>query len=242
MAHLQPLKFVQVLPVAKHTATVFFLHGLGDSGSGWEPVADMLSDSLPHVKWILPNARMQPVAINYGMPSPSWFDIYALGDRSMPQREDEKGALESVAEIDAMIDAEITKNNIPSERIIVGGFSQGGALTMLIGATTQRKLGGIIVLSGWLPLRSKIQSMVSPNLKTVPIFQGHGARDNVVQYEWGRLSFEYLKEKLGVKEAEPGKFKEGGIVFKTYQGLTHSASDKEITDLGQWLREVLPDT
>jgi len=241
MAHLQPLKFVQVLPTAKHTATVFFIHGLGDSGSGWEPVADMLSDGLPHVKWVLPNARMQPVTLNYGMPSPSWFDIFALGDRSMPEREDEKGTLESAAAIDALIKDEIEKNNIPSQRIIVGGFSQGGALSMLIGLTTQRRLGGIIVLSAWLPLRNQVGSMLSPHLATLPIFQGHGKRDDVVQYEWGRLSSEYLQEKFGVKQAEPGKLKEGGLQFKSYEGLTHSASDREITDLGEWLKEVLPD-
>ncbi|EJU06398.1 acyl-protein thioesterase 1 [Dacryopinax primogenitus] len=240
MAHLQPLKFVQVLPKAKHTATVFFMHGLGDSGAGWAPVADMLSEKLPHVKWILPNARTQPVTVNWGMDSPSWFDIYTLGDRSMPQREDERGMLDSVVSIEALVADEIEKNNIPSERIIVGGFSQGGALSMLFGTTTKHKLGGIVVLSAWLPLRDKIASMVSPELKTLPIFQGHGVQDAIVQCEWGRLSGEYLKEKFGVKVAEPGKLKEGGIIFKTYQGLLHGASDEEIEDLSKWLQEVLP--
>ena len=163
-----------VLPAkTAHTATVIFLHGLGDSGSGWEPVAQMLAPQLPHVKWILPNAYglllscyihtsnssnrpMQRVTLNMGMQMPAWYDIKSLENRTTG--EDEDGMWKTVAQVSTMIQTEIS-GGIPSERIILGGFSQGAAMSLLSGVSMEHKLGGLAVLSGYLPLSTKIQDV-----------------------------------------------------------------------------------
>ncbi|KAG8984051.1 hypothetical protein FRB90_005602, partial [Tulasnella sp. 427] len=154
MAALQALKSVVVAPKAAHTSTVIFLHGLGDSGYGWEPVADTLAPKFPNTKWILPHAPSTPVTINMGMKMPSWFDIMSLNDFD---EEDEPGIIKASLSINQLITAEVD-GGIAASNIILGGFSQGCALAVMTGLTTERKLGGLVALSGWLPLRRKIKA------------------------------------------------------------------------------------
>jgi len=97
MSQLKLSAVIQKSLLPKHTATVIFLHGLGDSGEGWAPVTKQLGQYLPHVKFILPNAPVQPVTLNLGMSMPSWYDIYSL---SHLEQEDEKGMLQSVLQGD----------------------------------------------------------------------------------------------------------------------------------------------
>ena len=129
----------------------------------------------------------------------------------------------------SLIEDEI-KNGIPSERIVLGGFSQGGAMSLMAGVTAPTELGGIFGLSCYLLLKDKVQSMVpadSPN-KATPIFMGHGDADQTVKYQWGQQTASKLKA-WGFD-----------VNFKTYRGLPHSACPEEIDDLETYLNGRIP--
>jgi len=136
--------------------------------------------------------------------------------------------LSSAQAINEIITAEVDAG-IPSDKIVIGGFSQGCVMATLTGLTTERKLAGIVALSGWLPLRNKMKAMMSDHARNLPIFWGHGTMDPVVQYKWGQMSANILKEDLKVKD----------VTFKSYD-MGHSSHPKEIQDLKEWLSNVLP--
>ncbi|KAF2839949.1 Phospholipase/carboxylesterase [Patellaria atrata CBS 101060] len=219
-----------VVPALKrHTATVIVAHGLGDSGIGWIWLAEnwRRRGKFEQVKFIFPNAPSIPITLNGGMSMPGWYDILSLGD--INRREDEVGILKSREYFHSLISQE-TSNGIPSERIVVGGFSQGGAMSLISGLTCPQKLGGIFGLSSYLLLQGKMREMVpedNPNKET-PIFMGHGDQDEVVQYRWGKLTADTLKD-WG-----------WNVDFKTYPGLPHSADPDEIDDLENYLNERIP--
>ncbi|EPQ58937.1 Phospholipase/carboxylesterase [Gloeophyllum trabeum ATCC 11539] len=239
---LQPLKVLSVASCTRHTATVIFVHGLGDSGHGWKPVADILQGDpgLSHVKWVLPHAPTRRVTANRGMEMPAWYDIVAFGADSDPP-EVEEGMLQSVRSLERLIANEVSEGIDPS-RIVLGGFSQGGTMSLLTGLTIEMKLGSIVVLSGRLALKSKIKTMLSPHAKSVPIFWGHGTSDPVVKYQFATDSLDFMKSQLEIitidrKLASPTS---GGVVFNPYPGMGHSTSQQELDDLREWLKLVLP--
>ncbi|KAJ3145454.1 hypothetical protein HDU89_007079 [Geranomyces variabilis] len=220
------LKSVVVPATAKHSATVFFLHGLGDSGAGWAPVAKMLSPALPHVKWVLPNAPTRPITVNMGMPMPGWYDIQSL---SPGGREDSEGISASLSQVSQLIDEEI-KAGIPADRIVLGGFSQGAAMTIVYGLCGAQKLKGLISLSGYVPLTDKhLEKMGNSANKETEMMMGHGDEDQVVAYKWGKASYDKLVE-MG-KTLQP---------FRTYRGMAHSSSEDEIREVGAFLKKLLP--
>ncbi|XP_017328297.1 acyl-protein thioesterase 1 isoform X3 [Ictalurus punctatus] len=140
-----------IVPAArKATAAVIFLHGLGDTGHGWADA--MAAIRTPYVKYICPHAPVMPVTLNMNMAMPSWFDIIGLGPDAV---EDETGIKKAAESINALIDQEV-KNGIPSHRIVLGGFSQGGALSLYTALKTHQKLAGVVALSCWLPLRNSL--------------------------------------------------------------------------------------
>ncbi|KAF9266263.1 Phospholipase/carboxylesterase [Marasmius fiardii PR-910] len=232
------LQYLAVPAVRKHTATVIFVHGLGDSGHGWKPVADMFASesSLAHVKWVLPHARHQRVTANFGMTMPSWFDIGSFAD--FKTGEDEEGMMKSVGDLTKIIDAEVASGLRP-ERIIIGGFSQGAALSLLTGLTSKEsRLGGVVVLSGWLPLREKFNAAMSTHATSIPVFWGHGISDPLVRLELADASVNALKSfgftvTNGVSETK-------GLTYNTYSGVEHSTNLKELQDLKEWISKVLP--
>ncbi|EYC12872.1 hypothetical protein Y032_0045g1132 [Ancylostoma ceylanicum] len=138
-----------------HTSTVIFLHGLGDQGDGW---SDVFAHEVRHdnTKYICPSrnhsSASRPVTLNMGMRMPAWFDLYGLDASS---REDDEGIAQATRLVHGMIDAEIA-TGIPSEKIILGGFSMGGALALYAGLTYPHKLGGIVGLSSFLIQRDKL--------------------------------------------------------------------------------------
>ncbi|SMR42011.1 unnamed protein product [Zymoseptoria tritici ST99CH_1A5] len=215
----------------KHTATVIVAHGLGDSGAGWYFLAEEFrrKQLFPETKFIFPNAPQIPITVNGGMRMPGWYDITSFSDLAS-RTEDEAGILRSQKYFHQLIDEEI-KSGIPSERIVLGGFSQGGALGLLAGVTAPQKLGGIFGLSCYLVLQSRLKELIpkdSPNAKT-PIFMGHGTADPVVQYQWGKASSEALKEH-GYE-----------VDFRSYANLPHSAAPQELEDLAAWLKTRIPE-
>ncbi|CAE6435939.1 unnamed protein product [Rhizoctonia solani] len=221
------LKTLIVPPRAPHTATIVFSHGLGDTGDGWKPVATMLASQFPYVKWVLPHARVRPITINGGLEMPGWFDLYSLGKSD--DKEDEEGLLESSALLKELVDAE-NAAGIPNERIVIGGFSQGAALSLVHGLTSKKKYAGLAILSGWFPMRNRLQSMLSPSASSTQIFWGHGTSDTTVPYKFGQLSVNHMQSNLNF----------ANIQFESYQGMAHSADQQEIADLGAWLRRVIP--
>ncbi|CAE6425633.1 unnamed protein product [Rhizoctonia solani] len=227
MAAAASLKFITVPSRAPHTATIIFSHGLGDTGDGWRPVATMLASQFPYVKWVLPHAPAIPITINGGMEMPGWFDLYSLGKSD--DKEDEEGLLKSSKLIHNLVVAE-NEAGIPNERIVIGGFSQGAALSLVHGLTSERNYAGLAILSGWFPIRKKLQSLLSPTATSTPIFWGHGTVDPVVPYKFGHMSVEHMKGSLGFSNLQ----------FNSYKGMAHSADQQEIADLGAWLKSVIP--
>ena len=183
----------------------------------------------PETKFIFPNAPQIPISINMGMRMPGWYDITDFGDLAN-RSEDEEGIKKSQQVFHSLIADEI-KNGIESERIVLGGFSQGGAMSLMSGITCPTKLGGIFGLSCYLLLQSKVKDMVpsdAPNQKT-PIFMGHGDADPLVKVQWGQATAQKLKD-WGYE-----------VELKTYRGLPHSAAPQEIDDLEEYLKKRIPD-
>ncbi|KAJ1727759.1 hypothetical protein H4S06_000215 [Coemansia sp. BCRC 34490] len=209
-----------------HTASVIFIHGLGDSGHGWVPVAQILSQSLPHVKFIMPHAPEQAVTVNGGFRMPSWYDIKSL--EKIAGDEDEAGMNASMMKINDLIRSEVDAG-IPANRIVLGGFSQGAALTLFTGLQSERRFAGLAVLSGYLPIRDKILTRATDASKKVPVFQAHGTADEVVMFQYGEMTSEVLK-KNGYN-----------VDFRTYRHMGHSTCNDEIKDLGQFLSKQLPE-
>ncbi|EEP81154.1 hypothetical protein UREG_05996 [Uncinocarpus reesii 1704] len=151
------------------------------------------------VSFIFPNAPPIPITINFGTVMPGWYDIATLSvtatQEEFVQRQDEPGILKSREYFNSLIKEEMDKG-IKSSRIVLGGFSQGGAMSLVTGLTCKDKLGAIFALSSYLPLSNKIKELLPenwPNEKT-PVFMAHGDIDAVVKFELGQKSAEHLKE------------------------------------------------
>ncbi|KDN36822.1 hypothetical protein RSAG8_10604, partial [Rhizoctonia solani AG-8 WAC10335] len=223
------LKFIVVPPRAPHTATIIFLHGLSDSGDDLKDIAIRLASQFPYVKLVLPHAPFKPITINGGLEMPAWFDLYAMPTVDANLNEDEEGVLKSSALVKELVEVE-NAAGIPNERIVIGGFSQGAALSLVHGLTSQDKYAGLAVLSGRLLMRNKIQTILGPNASSTHIFWGHGTSDVTVPYELGQLCVDHLQSNLNFENIE----------FNSYQGLAHSTEQKEIADLSAWLGKVIP--
>ncbi|KAL3894737.1 MAG: hypothetical protein SGCHY_005100, partial [Lobulomycetales sp.] len=187
--------------------------------------------------WILPNAPSNPVTLNGGMRMPSWYDIYTL-DGGESRKHDESGLLESVSLVQKLVDQEVSagipadrvfkdQSSHPRTQIVVGGFSQGGAVALLFTALTKSRLAGSIGLSTYLPMHTKIPELTTGTNKDTPVFMGHGDADQVVQFSWGKSSHEHLKT-LGYSNTE----------FHQYAGMAHSSCNDEIRDLAQFLKKI----
>ncbi|XP_042319876.1 acyl-protein thioesterase 1 [Sceloporus undulatus] len=168
-----------------------------------------------------------PVSLNMNMAMPSWFDIIGLAPDS---QEDEAGIKQASENVKTLIEQEV-RNGIPSNRIILGGFSQGGALSLYTDLTTHQKLGGIVALSCWLPLRSSFpQGPINCVNKDTPILQCHGDRDPLVPLMFGSVTSETLKSMINP----------GNVTFKTYSGMMHSSCIEEMMDVKQFIDKHLP--
>jgi len=211
-----------VSPTAKHTATVIFLHGLGDTGHGW--LEALKEKKLPHVKYMCPNATPAPVTLNFGMRMPSWFDIKSL---SFLGDEDEAGINASTQMVMKLIEEEM-KSGISSERIVVGGFSQGGSVALNTLQTSEHKLGGCIGMSTFLSLHGKFAKITKKVNQETPVFLGHGNDDPVVSYEFGCKTYTIMKEFYK------------NCKFNTYDNLGHGSAPDEMADVEEFIAKTLP--
>lgn len=179
---------------------------------GWAQAMAQIRPS--YMKVICPTAPTMPVTLNAGFQMPSWFDLKTL---DMYGPEDEAGIKEATKSVHQMIQTEISAG-IRASRIIVGGFSQGGALALYSGLTFSEPLGGIIGLSCWLPLHKSFPAAKKTS-DAIPIFQCHGEIDPVVPYKFGQLSHYNLKAFMTHAQ------------FFSYKDLSHSSSQEEMQDV-----------
>ena len=203
--------------------TVIVLHGLGDSGHGFAPIAEELDlSALGAVRFVLPHAPERPVTINGGYVMRAWYDI--LGT-DLARREDEAGLREAQALIEALLAAEKARG-VPASRIVLVGFSQGCAMALLTGLRHPERLAGVAGLSGYLPLAASTATERSAANRDVPLFLAHGTQDPVVALARGVASRDALAA-LGYP-----------IEWHDYP-MPHSVCAEEIGDLNRWLLRVL---
>nr|CAB3263576.1 acyl-protein thioesterase 1-like [Phallusia mammillata] len=223
-------EFFLLAPTAKATATVIFLHGLGDTGSGWSLAFNEFKQK--HIRYIFPNAPSIPVTLNHGMVMPAWYDLVAINPRGP---EDENGIKKSADKLRELIRKETTDHQIPSNRIVIGGFSMGGALALYTALTHPEQLGGVIALSSYLPLNEQFKTgKVSLQNQKCNIFQGHGDMDPMVAPDFGKATHQILKA---------GRSSLGASTeLKMYPNCGHSSCDDELDDvkniINKWLPEI----
>ena len=166
--------------------TIIWLHGLGASGNDFAPLVPHLG--LTKVRYVFPHAPASPVTINQGHVMPSWYDIRSL-DHASPDREDPEGVRASAARIEALVARENARG-IPHERIMLAGFSQGGAMTLHLALRTPKPLLGAMVLSAYLLLQRDAAGEQTEASRGAPLWFGHGRRDEVVPIAGGRAAYE----------------------------------------------------
>ncbi|RXK38158.1 hypothetical protein M231_04532 [Tremella mesenterica] len=212
-------------------------------GDGMLELADSFYDEHPNLKWILPHAPILPITINRGKNGNArWYDRITLDPELIldPEYHDEEGLHSIVQTIDEIIQAEVD-SGIPEKKILVGGISQGGSVALLLGLTTERKLGGLIGLSTWIPFGRNVEMIMTRQAKEIPIFLAHGKEDPLVVYSIAESSLSLLT-KSGFQQLDSTiTFVRPGILFKGYSPLTHWFGDEEIDDLSEWVGEVLKD-
>lgn len=206
---------------------VIWLHGLGADGTDFEPVVPELGlPDTPAVRFIFPHAPYQPVTCNGGYVMRAWYDIISLARDS--REIDEAGLIASRQRVRSLIAAE-TARGIPARRIILAGFSQGGAVAYLTGLTHPERLGGIVALSTYIPSPRLMRDELVAEQLEVPVFAAHGDEDDVVAPELGEAARDLLRE-LGARPE-----------WRSYP-MPHSVCLEEIRDLGQWLGLRLKNT
>ena len=218
-----PLQTIEVATGDRADASVIVLHGLGADGSDFVPVAEALDlSAVGAVRFVFPHAPVRPVTINGGYRMRAWYDI--LGT-DLQRREDEAGLRESARAIAALIDRE-RERGIAAHRIVLAGFSQGCAMTLLTGLRYPERLAGLAGMSGYLPLADSTAAERSEANRDVPIFLAHGSEDEIVAPARGRASRDALAA-LG-----------HAVEWHEYP-MEHSVCPEEIGALNQWLLRVL---
>ena len=207
-------------PNQEADASIIWMHGLGADGHDFEPIVDALN--LPGVRFILPHAPYRAVSINNGYEMRAWFDIFGL-DVDSPQ--DEAGIRQSRQEIEALIAKEKAKG-IAAHRIVLAGFSQGGAIALHTALRHTETLAGVLVLSSWLPLKTRLQQEAHLANRALPVFMAHGTFDSIVPLQTAENSARLLTE-----AGYP-------LTWQTYP-MAHSVCDREVADIRQFLCSIL---
>lgn len=204
------------------THAIIWLHGLGASADDFPPIVPELGLSTDRsIRFVFPQAPDRAITINGGMKMPGWYDIKGM---SIEDKQDAEGMTESQATVEALIDQQIAMG-IPSEHIILAGFSQGGAVTYFTGIRSKHKLAGLLTMSTYLPFEENTSlERSSENLKT-PIFASHGTHDPVVPISLGQSSVEHLT-KLGYS-----------VQWQTYP-MEHQVVMEQIQEIGVWINTV----
>jgi phospholipase/carboxylesterase len=205
----------------KINASVIWLHGLGADGHDFEPIVQKLN--IPNVRFILPHAPEMAVTRNSGYIMPAWYDLYGVTGSS---KEDEDGIKNSQHYVNTLIQKELDRG-IAAERIVIAGFSQGGAIALYTTLRYQKKLGGILALSTYLPVKTKLAAEANAANKNVPIFMAHGVFDDVISLDMCKISLQTLQSN------------HYSVNWHEYN-MAHSVCIEEISDIHSFLKLVLP--
>jgi len=204
-------------------AAVIWLHGLGADGNDFVPIIDQLQLPTHYaIRFIFPNAPLRPITINQGYQMPGWYDISSL---SIVDQEDETGIKES-SEILRQLCESQEADGIESSRIIVAGFSQGGAIALHCGCRYPRPLAGIMALSTYMPLPDQLADEISESVTETTLFMAHGRQDDVVPYDAGKQSMELLES----HNME--------VLWHEYD-MGHAVCIEEIQHIRQWLTDTI---
>jgi len=215
-----PLQAITQGP-AQPSGLVVWLHGLGASGDDFVPVLPLLKR--PDLRFVLPHAPVRPVTINGGYPMPAWYDITRM--EPGPGREPESDIRETAAQVVSLIEAERAKG-IPDDRILLVGFSQGGAMALHVGLRWPERLAGIVALSTYLVLPETLDAERAAASDGLPAFFGHGIGDPTVSWDRGRASHDQLAPDLDTR-------------WRDYP-MGHELCLEEVHDLRAFFDEVLP--
>ena len=217
------LEAITIETGADPDASVIWMHGLGDDGKGWSEVVPALN--LPQslaVRFIFPHAPVIAVTINNSMRMRAWYDIRQA---NLSERADLEGVRTSQAHVDALIAREVSRG-IAARRVILAGFSQGGAIALYAGVRYAERLGGVIGLSTYLVGFDRVAVEALAANRDVPIFMAHGTLDGVVQLAWAERSRDALRAAGW------------DVEWHTYP-IEHSAVIDEIVAAGKFIQKVL---
>jgi len=217
------LESIVINPKTEPKAVVIWLHGLGADGHDFEPIVPELNlpDDLA-VKFVFPHAPKIPVTVNNGYVMRAWYDIVST---DLGQRQDIEGVQRSAAQLNNLIETEINAG-IPADKIILAGFSQGGAIILQAGLRYPQRLGGIMVLSSYVPLAETLKLEKNAANQDVPIFYAHGEQDDVIPISFAENSRDLLIEQ-GYK-----------VEWKSYP-MPHAVIPDEIDAIGVWLKKII---
>jgi len=214
------METIQIESGPNPQAAVIWLHGLGADGHDFEPVVPELR--LPKaVRFIFPHAPVRPVTINNGMRMRAWYDIFQFGGGP----EDEQGIRASQVLLEDLITAE-KKKGIQANKIVLTGFSQGGAIVLQTGLRYPERLAGIMALSTYLPLAGKLEQEKSAKNQDLPIFMAHGSHDDIIPLRRAEQSKDLL-----VKSGY-------AVDWRTYP-MPHSVCPEELGHISAFLLRIL---
>jgi phospholipase/carboxylesterase len=218
----EPLKTIELETRPNPSHAVIWLHGLGADGNDFVPIVRELQLPPLGIRFIFPHAPMRPVTINGGFVMRAWYDIVL---QDLVRQEDERGIRESQEMVEALIAKEASRG-IPSDRIVLAGFSQGGVITLQTGLRQPKPLAGLLALSCYLPLAATLDKEINAASRDVPVFLAHGTADDIVPLARGSAARDALT-KLGCK-----------VEWHQYP-MPHSVHPDEIADIGAWLGRTL---
>jgi phospholipase/carboxylesterase len=213
---LKPLELIELATGAEPKGTVIWMHGLG--ADGWDFVPIVRELPLPEdlqLRFIFPHAPVRPVTINNGHEMRAWYDIKMNDISRVP---DEAGIRESQASIEALIARE-EKRGVSADRIVLAGFSQGGAIALQAGLRHRERLAGIVALSTYLPLEDSLDREGAPANKRTPIFMAHGTQDQVIPVQLAEASKRALEQRGH------------DVAWKAWP-MPHSVCAEEVEELG----------
>lgn len=213
---------IEIEQTTQSQRSVIWLHGLGADGSDFVPIVSELH--LPPtlgIRFIFPHAPIMPITLNNGYEMRAWFDIAALNFES---KIDEAGIAKSVKSVTTLIEKEMARG-IAAENIILAGFSQGAVVALSTGLTYPQRLGGIMALSGFLPLATALLNHASPANRDIPIFIAHGKQDTIVPFALGKATYQILQQ-AGYS-----------LSWHSYD-MPHSVCAAEVQDISKWIQTV----
>jgi phospholipase/carboxylesterase len=215
------LETIEVETGNKPTTSVIWMHGLGADGHDFEAIVPELDLPAAPIRFVFPHAPMQSVTINAGMVMRAWYDV---SDAAL-RREDEAGVRASQVRIEALMARE-KRRGTNADRLVLAGFSQGGAIALHTGLRHRERLAGIMALSCYLPIGDQLAAEAHAANRDVPIFMAHGLLDPIVPLMRAAQSRELLERDGYMPE------------WHDYR-MPHAVCPEEIRDIGVWLRRIL---